>query len=140
MCVRASPCVRAGPCVRVRASPCILPGLFVAAITNTCFCSARVCVCACEPVCVCACEPVYLTWSVCSGHHKHLFLFGPCVCVRAGPCVCVCVRARVCVRASPCILPGLFVAAITNTCLRSSRPSISVSSWLTTRTLAPPWG
>ena len=32
--------------------------------------------------------------------------------------------------------PGLFVAAIMNTCLLASRPSISVSSWFTTRALA----
>lgn len=34
-------------------------------------------------------------------------------------------------------LPGLLVAAMMKTCRRVSRPSISVSSWLTTRTLAP---
>lgn len=31
--------------------------------------------------------------------------------------------------------PGLLVAAITNTCLRSFKPSISVSSWFTTLSL-----
>ena len=34
-------------------------------------------------------------------------------------------------------VPGLFVAAMMKTCRRVSKPSISVSSWLTTRTLAP---
>lgn len=35
--------------------------------------------------------------------------------------------------------PSLLVAARMITCWRFSRPSISVSSWFTTRTLAPDW-
>lgn len=36
-------------------------------------------------------------------------------------------------------LPRRLVAAMMKTCRRVSRPSISVSSWLTTRALAPDW-
>ncbi len=35
-------------------------------------------------------------------------------------------------------LPGLLVAPMMKTCFLDSNPSISVSSWFTTRTLAPP--
>lgn len=40
---------------------------------------------------------------------------------------------------NPLLLPGLLVAAMIKTCWRVSRPSISVRSWFTTRTLAPVW-
>lgn len=44
-------------------------------------------------------------------------------------CVKMCVKSVV--------LPGRLVAAMIKTCRRVSNPSISVSSWFTTRSLAP---